>query len=113
MKNLRLRITILIVLAIIVVTGILSFISYRRASESMSKQLENNYRDIADKYAQEITAWMNTNAALVESLAAYITTTEIYKEIFIRNLGVRILVNIDPFLAEELLKVAEAYVELL
>ena len=80
MKNLRLKITILIIFAVLVVAGVLSFVSYSRARESMSVQLENNYKDIADKYAHEITAWINTNASIVDSLAAYITISEIYDQ---------------------------------
>ena len=80
MKKLQVKMTILIVLAVLVVTVVLSVISYRRARNSMADQLEKNYSDVADKYAQEITAWININASIVEALASDITISRIYEQ---------------------------------
>ena len=80
MKSNRVKITILIVLMILVGTGLLLLISYRRASGSMTAQLEKNYSIVADKYAQELTAWVNTNATIIDTMAAEITASEIYQD---------------------------------
>ena len=73
MKSNRFKITVLIVLVVLISTGLLLAISYRRASDSMLAQLENNYSVVADKYAQELAAWVNTNATIIDNLAAEIT----------------------------------------
>ena len=80
MKRLRVRMTSMIVLVVLVSTGLLFLISYQRARDSMSEQLENNYSVVADKYAQELTAWVNTNATIIDSMAADITASGIYEE---------------------------------
>ena len=80
MKSLRFRMTILIVLVVLVSTGLLLLISYQRSSDSMSAQLESNYSIVADKYAQELTAWVNTNATIIDTMAAQITTDSMYEK---------------------------------
>ncbi len=61
-------------------TGMLLFVSYQRARESVYAQMEKNYSILADKYAQELTAWVNTNATIIETMAAEITSKETYEE---------------------------------
>lgn len=78
MKRLRVRITSMIVLVVLVSTGLLFLISYQRARDSMTSQMEENYSVIAEKYAQELTAWVNANATLIDSMAADITVSRIY-----------------------------------
>ena len=80
MRNNRLRTTILVVLVLFVSTAFLMLTSYQRASESMSDQLEVNYSVTAEKYAQELTAWVNNNATIIDTLAAEITASEMYDE---------------------------------
>ena len=75
MKSLRVKMTVMIVLVVLVSMGLLLLISYERARESMSVQLENNYSAVADRYTQQLTAWINTNATVIDSLAAEITAT--------------------------------------
>ena len=80
MKSLRAKKTVMIVLVVLVSIGLLLLVSYQRASGSMSAQLEQNYSIIADKYAQELTAWVNTNATIIDTMAAEIATEGIYDE---------------------------------
>ena len=72
--------TVLIVLAVLIGIGLILAFSYRRASERLTAQLEKNYSTVADKYAQELTAWVNTNATIIDTLASEISTGEIYLE---------------------------------
>ena len=80
MKSLRVKMTSMIVFVVLVSTGLLFLISYQRARDSMSAQMENNYSIVADKYAQELTAWVNSNAAIIDSMATEITVSRIYAE---------------------------------
>ncbi len=80
MKNYRAKLTAMVVLVMVVSTGLLMLISYQRASRSMTDQLEVNYSVAADKYAQELTAWVNTNATIIDTLAAEITTSGIFEQ---------------------------------
>ncbi len=80
MKNLRVKMTLLIVFVVLVSSALILVISYLRAKESMSGQLELTYSIEADKYAQELTAWINTNAAVIDSLAADVVVSGISKE---------------------------------
>ena len=68
----------LVVLVLLVSTAFLMLTSYRRASRSMSDQLEVNYSVTAEKYVQELTAWVNNNATIIDTLAAEITSSQIY-----------------------------------
>ena len=78
MKSLRLRVTILIVLVVLISSGLLSAISYHRARATMSSQLEDSYEVAAEKYANELTAWLTSRATLVDVLAVEITMNELY-----------------------------------
>ena len=66
------------VLVMLLCTGLFLFIGWRRVSRSMSDQLEASYSVAADRYAQELTAWVNTNATLIDTMAAEITADGIY-----------------------------------
>jgi len=77
MKSLRGKIIIIVVFIVIVCSCILSGISYRIASTSLTKEQEVNYSQSADKYAQELAAWINSNASIVDTLAADVATTGI------------------------------------
>ena len=79
MKSLRSKMTILIVLVVLVSSGLLSLISYERARRTMSSQLEESYSVAADKYAQELTAWLNTYATIIDTLASQIALSRIYE----------------------------------
>ena len=78
MKNPRVKMTIMLLFVVLVITGLLLLISYQRASDSLSAQLEKNYSIVADKYAQELTAWMNANATIIDTMVAQITTDGLY-----------------------------------
>lgn len=78
MRSLRSKMTILIVMVVLVSSGLLSMIGYHRAKETMSSQLEESYGVAAEKYANELTAWLNSRATAVEVLSAQITLDEIY-----------------------------------
>ena len=77
MKHLRARMTILIVMAVLASTIFLSFTSYRRARSSLISQLEDNYGVAAQKYALELTSWVNTNATIIDTMAAEIAVNDI------------------------------------
>lgn len=79
MRSLRFKMTILIVLVVLISSGLLSAISYYRARETMSSQLEESYSVAAEKYANELTAWLNSRAAIVEVLTVEITLHEMYE----------------------------------
>ena len=72
--------TIFIVLVVLVSSGLLSFISYRRAEKSVFTQAEEKYRVAADKYAQELTTWLNANASIVDTLAANIEYSRFFDQ---------------------------------
>lgn len=75
MKKIRTRMTVMIMLVVLISSGMVSLISYRRAHESVSSHLENSYSLAADKYAQELTAWINSKATIIETLAAEIAVS--------------------------------------
>ena len=72
--------TVMIVLVVLVSTGLLSMISYRRAKKSVFSQAEEKYRVAADKYAQELTTWLNGNATIVDTLAANIEYSRFFDQ---------------------------------
>ena len=72
--------TIFIVLVVIVSASLLSFFSYRRAEKSVFTQSEEKYRVAADKYAQELTTWLNANATIVDTLAANIEYSRFFDQ---------------------------------
>ncbi len=80
MKSFRVKMTVMIVLVVLISSGLLSVISYRRAKSSVVSQSEENYRVAADKYAQELTAWINTNATMIDTMAADIRISGIFEE---------------------------------
>ena len=80
MRSFRLKLVSVIVFVVLVSTAMLFLISYQRTKSSMSVQTEENCRIIADKYAQEMTAWVNTSATILDSLATEITVSGIYDE---------------------------------
>ena len=80
MKNLWFKMTILIVPVILISSGLLSMISYKRARDTMAAQMETSYSIAADKYAQELTAWLNSQAKIIDTLATEITLNKLYKE---------------------------------
>ena len=79
MKSLRLRITIMIVLVVLISSGALLMISYSRARDTMASQLEESYSVQAEKYAQELTALLNSQASIVDSLSVEISLSGIYE----------------------------------
>ena len=80
MKSMRVKITGMIVLAVLITTTLLFLFGYQWAKDSMSSRLEKDYSVHAEKYAQELTAWVNTNATMIDSLAADIAVSGIYHE---------------------------------
>ena len=80
MKSLRTRMTIMIVLLVLGSSVFLSFISYQRARKSLVAQLEDNYGVAAQKYALELTSWINTNATIIDTMAAEIAVNDITLE---------------------------------
>ncbi|MBR5407885.1 MAG: response regulator [Lachnospiraceae bacterium] len=80
MKSLRTKMTIMIVLAVFGSSVLLSFISYQRAKSSLITQMEDNYEVAAQKYALELTSWINTNGTIIDTLAAEIAVNGISDE---------------------------------
>ena len=70
--------TIMIVLVMMVIIGLLTIISYKRARDMMASQLEDSYSVVADKYAQELTAWMNSQGTVIDTLAVEVSISRIY-----------------------------------
>ena len=77
MRTIRTRMTLMIVFVILVSTGLLWMISNDRATKTMTSQLEDGYSVTAEKTAHELTEWIATNAAIVDTLAADIGITGI------------------------------------
>ena len=77
MKSFRAKMTIMIVLVVLGSSILLSFISYQRARTSLITQMEDNYDAAAQKYALELTSWVNTNATIIDTLAAEIAVNDI------------------------------------
>ncbi len=75
----RVRRTALTVLAMLLCSGMILLVGWQRISRSMSDQLEAGYSIAAERYAQELTAWVNTNATVIDTMAAEITTMDIYR----------------------------------
>ena len=71
--------TIMIVLVMMVIIGLLTIISYKRARDMMASQLEDSYSVVADKYAQELTAWMNSQGTVIDTLAVEVSISRIYE----------------------------------
>ena len=80
MRSFRLKLVSVIVFVVLVSTAMLFLISYQRTRSSMSVQAEENYGVIVDKYTQELEAWANTNATIVDSLAAELTISQKYND---------------------------------
>ncbi|MCR4875817.1 MAG: response regulator [Clostridiales bacterium] len=80
MKKLRKRILCVIMLLVLGGTCLLFLFSYRNARDSMISQAEKNYSVAAEKYAQELSAWINANAAVIDSMAAEITVNKGYTQ---------------------------------
>ena len=77
MKSIRTRMTIMIVLVVLGSSILLSFISYQRAKKSLITQAEISYGVAAQKYALELTSWVNTNATIIDTMAAEIAVNGI------------------------------------
>ncbi len=77
MKSLRTKTTVMIVLAVLGISVLMSFISYRRARTSLIEQMEDNYTVEAQKYALELTSWVSTNATIIDTVAAEIAVNDI------------------------------------
>ena len=77
MKSFRAKMTIMIVLVVLGISFLLSFISYQRARTSLITQMEDNYSVAAQKYALELTSWVNTNGTIIDTLAAEIAVNDI------------------------------------
>ncbi|MBO4337320.1 MAG: response regulator, partial [Lachnospiraceae bacterium] len=77
MKSLRTKMTILIVLMVLGSSVLLSFLSYQRAKSSLMEQMEDNYNVAAQKYALELTSWVNTNATIIDTMAAEVAVNDI------------------------------------
>ena len=80
MKSLRGKMTVIVVLIVLLCSGILSGISYFKASGILSKELENNYSISAERYTQKLTAWINTNATIIDTLSADIVTNRVFDD---------------------------------
>ena len=62
MKSFRLKLVSVIVFVVLISTAMLFLISYQRTKSSMTVQAEENYRVVADKYAQELPFFAGTAA---------------------------------------------------
>ena len=72
MRGFRVKMTVMIVLVVLASSGLLSLMSYRRARNSMVSQSDATYSLAAEKYAQELSSWVNSNGAIVNTIAAEI-----------------------------------------
>ena len=84
-----LRAVFLLVILICFVGGIL-LVVWQRVSRSMSDQLEQSCSIAANRYAQELTAWVNTSATVVDTMAAEITANNAFSgnmEVFQEHLS--------------------------
>lgn len=77
-RGMRAKTAVIIVLAMLASAMLLFSVSYQRARDSLSAHLEHNHSVVAEKYAQELTAWVNTNATKIDLLAAEITASGVY-----------------------------------
>lgn len=77
MKSFRTKMTILIILAMLGSSVLLSFISYQRAKRSLIDQMEDNYDVAAEKYALELSSWISNNATIIDTMAAEIAVNNI------------------------------------
>ena len=77
MKSFRTKMTIMIILAMLGSSVLLSFISYQRAKTSLIEQTEDNYFVAAQKYALELSSWVSTNATIIDTMAAEIAVNDI------------------------------------
>ncbi len=80
MKSTRSRIMSITVLVVLICTGLFFWVGYQLTNDSMSRQIQNDYSVVAEQYAQKLTAWVNTYAAVVDSTAADITISGICRE---------------------------------
>ena len=74
-KKSRAKTLLLMIMTVLVSVSALLLVSFLRARSSMSEQLEANYSVMADKYAQELSSWVNSKARLVDAIAASITVS--------------------------------------
>ena len=79
-KRFRVRTLLIVIIAVLIGTGGVLAYSFFSARENMSEQMESNYSVMADKYAQELSAWVNSNARIIDTLAAEITVSRVYEE---------------------------------
>ena len=77
MKSLRTKMTLMIIMVVLGSSLMISFISYQRARMTLISQLEDNYEVAAQKYALELTSWVNTNATIIDTMAAEIAVNDI------------------------------------
>ncbi|MBP5231658.1 MAG: response regulator [Clostridia bacterium] len=78
MKKSRPIIAVIAAIAAIVAVSVIMLLNYDRAIRNMSEQMEANYSATADKYAEELTAWVGTNATMIDTLAAEISAGSVY-----------------------------------
>ena len=69
--------TLMIVLVVLGSSLLLSFVTFRRAKSSLMSQLEDNCAVDAQKYALELTSWVNTNGTIIDTVAAEIAVNGI------------------------------------
>ena len=74
-KKSRAKTLLLMIMTVLVSVSALLLVSFLKARSSMSEQLEANYSVMADKYAQELSSWVNSKARLVDAIAASITVS--------------------------------------
>ncbi len=72
MKSIRAKMTLVVVLVVLVCSVLLSIIGFKIAENSLMTQQEKTYGMAADRYMQELNAWICTNAAIIDTMAAEI-----------------------------------------
>ena len=77
MRTLRGKLILMVVIAIVVCSAVLSVISYNRASKILAEQLEKTCHTASERYAQELTAWLNFEGAIIDTLAADMVTNKV------------------------------------
>ena len=76
LKGLRGKMITMVVVIILFCTAALSLISYKLASGILTGKMEANYSMAAERYSNELEAWINKKAAIIDTMAAELSTNE-------------------------------------
>ena len=80
MKKDSIKKIVIVLIVLIVSISLFMLFSYKVVSSRMYDQLEKNYSITADRYAQELTAWVNRCATIIDTMVSELTVNGKYKE---------------------------------